>query len=131
MLEKDEDKGKSSMKDVEELKLVLSTVSTELPALIRNILSSVFSEEAGRNMGKAAAAFYSELKDSGIPDATALKMTEDYLSTFTSLGNIVKQISQGKNHTPEQAKELEREITERVQKKLARKMEKGLSEDEE
>lgn len=131
MLEKDEDKGKSSMKDVEELKLVLSTVSTELPALIRNILSSVFSEEAGRNMGKAAAAFYSELKDSGIPDATALKMTEDYLSTFTSLGNIVKQISQGKNRTPEQAKELEREITERVQKKLARKMEKGLSEDEE
>ncbi len=110
MLEKDEEKGKGSTKeDVEELRLVLSTVSTELPALIRNIIASVFSEEAGRNMGKAAAAFYKELKDGGMPDDVALEMTEDYMRTFTSLGDIVKQVSRGKNLIPEKAKEPERE----------------------
>jgi hypothetical protein len=110
MLEKkDEKTGKSSTKDVEELKLVLSTVSTELPALIRNIIASVFSEEAGRNMGKAAAAFYKELKDGGMPDDKALEMTEDYMRTFTSLGDIVKQVGRGKNLIPERAKERERE----------------------
>ena len=47
--------------DAEEIKEILSVVSTEVPGLIRNILASVFSEEAGRSMGKAAAAFYKEL----------------------------------------------------------------------
>jgi hypothetical protein len=105
MLEKrDEKTGKSSTRDVEELKLVLSTVSTELPALIRNIIASVFSEEAGRNMGKAAAAFYKELKDGGMPDEMAMKMTEDYMKTFTGLGNILKQVSTGKKLIPEKEK---------------------------
>ncbi|MFP3984698.1 MAG: hypothetical protein ACLFU9_01850 [Candidatus Bathyarchaeia archaeon] len=131
MLEK-KDKNKD-LEDVEELKLVLSTVSTEIPALIKNIIASVFSEEAGRSMGKAAAAFYKELKDSGIPNEVALKMTEDYMSTFTSLGNIVKQIGKGKQLTSEKEKELENTIRQRIEEKMAEKMrEKGLKlEDEE
>lgn len=82
---------KHSREDAEEVKEILSVVSTEIPTLIKNILSSVFSEEAGRNMGKAAAAFYKELKESGIPDETAVKMTEDYTKTFTGFGDLLKQ----------------------------------------
>ncbi len=128
MLEKkDKNREKSAMEDVEELKLVLNTVSTEIPALIKNILSSVFSEEAGRNMGKAAAAFYKELKDSGMPNDVALKMTEDYMSTFTSLGNILQRMGKGKTFTPEKKRELEKEIRKRIEEKMK---EKGLREDE-
>jgi len=82
---------KHSHEDAEEVKEILSVVSTEIPTLIKNILSSVFSEEAGRNMGKAAAAFYKELKESGIPDETAIRMTEDYTKTFTGFGDLLKQ----------------------------------------
>jgi hypothetical protein len=95
---KEEDKKKSMHSDAEELKEILSTVSTEIPGLIKNIIASVFSEEAGRSMGKAAAAFYEELKESGMPDDVALKMTQDYMATFTSLGDLLKQVGKGQTN---------------------------------
>ncbi|UCD95861.1 MAG: hypothetical protein JSV35_04970 [Candidatus Bathyarchaeota archaeon] len=81
--------------DAKEVKEILSVVSTEVPGLIRNILASVFSEEAGRSMGKAAAAFYKELKEGGMPDPVAIKMTEEYMGTFTSLGDMLKRAGKG------------------------------------
>lgn len=90
MIEKSE-KRKTSHEDAEEIRQVLSAVSTEVPALIKSIIGSVFSEEAGKSMGRAAAAFYKELKESGMPDDVAVKMTEDYMGVFTSLGDILKK----------------------------------------
>ena len=116
-----EDKEKE---EAEELKEVLSVVSKEIPALIKGIIASVFSEEAGRNMGRAAAAFYKELKESGMPDEVAKKMTENYISVFTSLGDIMKKFTKGKEYSPE----IEKEIEKKIKKKLA---EKGLIEEEE
>jgi len=80
--------GKS---DVEELQEVLKTVSEQIPALIRGIISSIFSAEAGRNMGAAAGNFYKELKASGIPDEVAIKMTQDYIKTFTDIGDLLRE----------------------------------------
>jgi hypothetical protein len=133
MLDK-KDKEKSSREDAEEVREILGVVSKEVPALIKNIVASVFSEEAGRSMGKAAAAFYKELKDSGMPNDVALKMTEEYMSTFTSFGNVFKQINVGKsdNLSLSSAKELEKEIRGRVEQKLAEKRrEKGTEQEEE
>jgi hypothetical protein len=90
LIEKSE-KRKTSHEDAEEIRQVLSAVSTEVPALIKSIIGSVFSEEAGKSMGRAAAAFYKELKESGMPDDVAVKMTEDYMGVFTSLGDILKK----------------------------------------
>jgi len=73
--------------DVEEMKEVFRVLSTEIPALIKGIIASVFSEEAGRSMGKAAAAFYKELKESGMPDEEAISEAErlGYQFCFSSL----------------------------------------------
>ncbi|MDH5495689.1 MAG: hypothetical protein OEY24_08330 [Candidatus Bathyarchaeota archaeon] len=79
-------------KEAEEVKEILSVVSTQVPTLIKSILASVFSEEAGRSMGKAAGAYYKELKDSGMPEHVAVKMTEDYMRTFTNLGEVLKSV---------------------------------------
>ncbi len=68
----------------------MGTVSTQVPALIKSILQSVFSEEAGRSMGKAAAAYYKELKEGGMPEQVAVKMTEEYTRTFTNLGDMLR-----------------------------------------
>ena len=76
-------------------KELLGVISTELPGLIKSILSSVFSEEAGRNMGKAAAAYYKELKTGGLPDAVAIKLTEEYMRTFTSFGDMLRNAGKG------------------------------------
>ncbi|MBS7639884.1 MAG: hypothetical protein QW804_05585 [Candidatus Bathyarchaeia archaeon] len=93
--------------DVEELREVLSVVSKEVPALIKGIISSIFSEEAGREMGRAAASFYKELKEAGVPEDVAVRMTEDYISAFTSLGEVLKQAVGGKRRT--ESKDLKRE----------------------
>jgi hypothetical protein len=100
----------------EDIKEVLSVVSTEVPGLIKSILSSVFSEEAGKNMGKAAAAYYKELKDGGLPEEAAVKMTEDYMKTFTSLGDMLR--SSGRyGRGDEIGKEIEKKVRERIREK--------------
>jgi len=131
------EKKKTGVEDAEEIKQILGAVSTEVPALIKSIIASVFSEEAGKSMGKAAAAFYKELKDSGMPDTVAVKMTEDYIGVFTSLGDILKKAggggklrfdaSKGKPGVESEKEmekgaaeqELEREIERRVRQRLA------------
>jgi hypothetical protein len=82
-------------KSPEDVKEILGAISTEIPGLIKSILSSVFSEEAGRSMGKAAAAYYKELKDGGLPEQVAVKMTEDYMRTFTSVGDMLRSSGKG------------------------------------
>ncbi|MBS7648890.1 MAG: hypothetical protein QXK89_05245 [Candidatus Bathyarchaeia archaeon] len=99
--------------DVEELKEVFNVLSTQVPALIKGIIASVFSEEAGREMGKAAGAFYKGLIESGLPAEAALKMTENYISVFTNLGEIMKRIGPAK----------EKEIKEEIKSKTGEKEE--------
>jgi len=118
-----EEKEKKKKEDIEELREVLSVVSKEVPALIKGIIASVFSEEVGKDMGKAAAAFYRQLKDAGMPEETAVKMTENYISVFTSLGDIIKRAEGRKGG------EIGEEISRKIKEKLAEK--KGEEEREE
>jgi len=119
------EKKKTVSEEAEEVREILGAVSTQVPALIKSIIDSVFSEEAGRSMGKAAAAFYKELKESGMPDNVAVKMTEDYIGVFTSLGDVLKRAGdKGKiSISPEKREELSKEIERRVKEKLAEKHE--------
>ena len=144
MSEKPE-KRKHGIEDAEEIKHILGAVSTEVPGLIKSIIASVFSEEAGKNMGKAAAAFYKELKDGGMPDAVAVKMTEEYISVFTSLGDVMRKVggrgdrlrfdvSKGKAGVEAEGgtvvSEVEREVERRVKQRLAERQREEDEEDE-
>ncbi len=80
------------MPKADKVKEILSVVSEKLPALLQGLIGSVFSEEAGRGMGKAAAAMFAELKAGGVPEETALEMTRDYVRNFTNLGEIFKNV---------------------------------------
>ncbi len=112
---------RKAREDAEEVKEILSVVSKEIPALIRGIIGSVFSEEAGRDMGRAAAAFYSELKEGGMPEDVAVKMTENYIGTFTSLGDVLKSMTGKRSHT---SGDIQKIVKERLEEKLAEKTEK-------
>ncbi len=130
MVEGKERERKEEKEDVEELREVLTVVSKEVPALIKGIIASIFSEETGRDMGRAAAAFYKELKEAGMPEDVAVKMTEGYISTFTSLGDVMKRAVGGEKHI--EAKKLEKELEKEISKKIREKLaEKGLAEKEE
>jgi hypothetical protein len=117
MVDDDERKEK---RDTEELKEILGVVSSEVPALIKSLLASVFSEEAGRSMGKAAAAYYKELKSGGLPEQVAVKLTEDYMRTFTSIGDMLRSAGRGKHDERaggEIGEEIERSVREKLEKR--------------
>jgi len=131
MSEKPE-KKKTAAEEAEEIKLVLSAISTEVPAMIKSIIASVFSEEAGRNMGRAAAAFYKELKDGGMPDDIAVRMTQEYIGVFTSLGDLLKHAGrEGKVViSREKGEEIGKEIERLVREKIAEKKRRAEEEEE-
>jgi len=120
----DKEHRKRKMEEAEEVGAILQVVSKELPSLIKGLVSAVFSEEAGREMGKAAGAFYKELKDSGMPDEIATRMTENYISVFTDLGNILKKVGVAEKSSSE----MEEAIKRKIKKKLA---EDGLTDSDE
>ena len=107
-------------KEAEEIKEILGVVSKEIPALIKGIIGSVFSEEAGKDMGRAAAAFYRELKEGGMPEETAVRMTKNYVGVFTSLGDVLKGAVSGRKSGKLSEKEIEEEVAKKIKEKLAR-----------
>lgn len=113
-----EKKERRAKEEAEEVKEILAVVSTEIPALIKGIIGSIFSEEAGRDLGRAAAAFYKELKEGGMPDDVAVKMTENYMEIFTSLGNVLQSMGGKRTRT---SSEIEATIKKRLEEKLAEK----------
>ena len=116
-----DDERKDRRMEPENIKEILGVVSSEVPTLIKSLLASVFSEEAGRNMGKAAAAYYKELKNGGLPEQVAVKLTEDYMRTFTSIGDMLR--SSGGGRHGERAGE---DIGEEIEKKIREKLDKRI-----
>jgi len=94
----------------ENIKEILTVVSSEVPSLIKNVLGAVFSEEAGRSMGKAAAAYYKEMKEGGLPEQVAVKLTEDYMRTFSSIGDMLRS----GDRREDIGKQVERKIHEKM-----------------
>jgi ERCC4-type nuclease len=122
--------GKNKKVEAENIREILGVVSSEVPALIKSLLASVFSEEAGRSMGKAAAAYYKELKQGGMPEEVAVKMTQDYMRTFTSLGDMLRSSGHGKSTGDEIGEEIERKIREKLEKKTKEREQDEDDEDE-
>jgi len=129
-----EHERKHERESPENIKEILGVVSAEVPSLIKNILGSVFSEEAGRSMGKAAAAYYKELKNGGLPDPVAVKLTEDYMRTFTSIGDMLRGASRDRwsgKAGEDIGKEVQRKIHEGLNKRRSEEEEEEEKEEEE
>ncbi len=125
----DDEEKKHGKMGSEELKEVLGVVSSEVPSMIKSILASVFSEEAGKSMGKAAAAYYKELKNGGLPEQVAVKMTEDYMKTFTSLGDMLRSSGRGRG-SHDEGDDIGKEIEKKIHEKLKERMHEDEKEEE-
>lgn len=110
------------MKDVEELKEVISVFSDKVPALIKGLIQSVFSQEAAADMGKAAATYYKELKAGGIPDDVAVQMTKEYIGTFTRISEFIKTASRGHGEHGRIGEEISDDLQKAVRRKIKMKL---------
>ena len=100
---------RSDVEELREVQQLFKTLSQEIPNMIKGIIESIFSAEAGKNMGAAAANFYKELKSGGIPEDVAIKMTQDYIRTFTDLGAILREAMGSKRRPPVKVMKREKE----------------------
>jgi hypothetical protein len=111
----------------EEVEKILKTVSDMVPNLVKGVLGAIFSPEAGKNMGAAAANFYKEVKAGGLPEDVAVKMTQDYVKTFTDIGSLIKDLSSQKGgiHIGDGSSkdEVSKIVEEEIRKKVAEKQE--------
>jgi hypothetical protein len=67
------------VKDVDDLRSVLSAVSDKVPDLLRGLRDVLYSAEAAGNMADAVATFYKKLVEAGIPRDDAMDMTRGYM----------------------------------------------------
>jgi hypothetical protein len=111
----------------EEVEKILKIVSDMVPTLVKGVLGAIFSPEAGKNMGAAAANFYKEVKAGGLPEDVAVKMTQDYVKTFTDIGSLIKDLSSQKGgiHIGDGSSkdEVSKIVEEEIRKKVAEKQE--------
>ncbi len=67
------------VKDIDDLKEVLSVVTDKVPSILRGLRDVLYSKEAAANMADAVATFYTKLVDAGIPRDQAMDMTRGYM----------------------------------------------------
>jgi hypothetical protein len=70
---------------VQDIKELLQAVTDKVPALLTQLRNTLFSAEAGQELGRAVGAFYKELVDSGIPAEDALAMAKGYINSLQSV----------------------------------------------
>ncbi len=79
--------------DAEKFKELLGVFGDKIPAILNSLTDSIYGKEASAKFGTAVSNFYKTLKDSGMTDEQAFKLTEQYMSSLNLGGMIAKAIS--------------------------------------
>lgn len=82
----------------EDIGIILSTVSDQLPKMIKGILNSFFNPEAATNMALAVANFRKTLIENGIPEDQARAMTREYMGTVTNLSGVMREAHRSRHY---------------------------------
>jgi uncharacterized protein YqfA (UPF0365 family) len=103
--------------DMEKLKEVMAVMSTEIPKLLESISKTMFSAENAAKLGEQTAEFYKKLKDAGMTDEQAFKLTQEFMANF-SIGNMLGKIIGGTRSHGDVDDEISKAVNERIKKKV-------------
>jgi hypothetical protein len=73
---------------VQEIGELFDTIIEKLPRVFNALRESIYSAEAGKDMGDAVGSFYKGLVDKGVPENKAMELTMEYLETLKSIANM-------------------------------------------
>jgi len=76
--------------DPEQVKEIFAVFSEKLPALLNSLTDSIYGKDASAKFGTAVADFYRTLKESGMTDEQAFKLTEQYMASLNLGGLFAK-----------------------------------------
>lgn len=86
----------ANITDAEEVREILSVVSTEVPKLLSAISEALFSAEQADKFAQAVADFYKRLRDAGMDEGQAFQLTESFMDK-TNFAAMIQDVlsSQG------------------------------------
>ena len=76
--------------DVADVKELLNAFGEKIPSLLNSLTDAIYGKDASAKFGTAVANFYKTLKDSGMSDEQAFKLTEQYMSSLNLGSTIAK-----------------------------------------
>ncbi len=75
--------------NLDEMKEMLGLFSEKVPTLLNNLTDVLYGKASAEKYGLAVAGFYRTVKESGMTDEQAFKLTEQYMSSL-NLGKIIQ-----------------------------------------
>jgi len=78
----------------EDFKEILDVFGEKIPTLLNSLTDSIYGKDASAKFGPAVANFYRTLKESGMTDEQAFKLSEQYMSSLNLSGIISKAVGQ-------------------------------------
>lgn len=84
------DDGKRHDLRPEDFREILNVFGEKIPTLLNSLTDAIYGKEASAKFGTAVANFYRTLKDSGMTDEQAFKLSEQYISSLNLAGMFSK-----------------------------------------
>ncbi|MCX8168803.1 MAG: hypothetical protein N3E39_01050 [Candidatus Methanomethylicia archaeon] len=115
------EKTKEEFEDVAELKAILGVISEfldKLPKLINELMSTLYAADLGERLGKSIGEYYKKLKESGIPEEVAIRLTESYAKETQTPMKLLSELISGIGGRRELDIERLRRIKETVESKF-------------
>src|SRR5256712_6804511 len=88
-------KEEHGMMNADEVKELLEAFSEKIPALLNSLTDAIYGKDASAKFGAAVADFYKTLKESGMTDEQAFRLTEQYMSSLNIGGVLARPDAQG------------------------------------
>src|SRR3989449_11744066 len=88
-------KEEHGMMNADEVKELLEAFSEKIPALLNSLTDAIYGKDASAKFGAAVADFYKTLKESGMTDEQAFRLTEQYMSSLNIGGGMPNPDGQG------------------------------------
>jgi hypothetical protein len=84
---------------VKEISELIDMTTDKVPKMISGLLNTMYSAEAGANMGKAVGSLYKELVASGITSGIAMEMARDYMLSIKDIVSKAGNFSNAAQHS--------------------------------
>ncbi len=81
--------------DPEAMKEMLEAFSEKIPTILNGLTNAIYGKDASAKFGAAVADFYKTLKESGMTDEQAFRLTEQYMSSLNIGGMIANAVGKG------------------------------------
>src|SRR6266581_663374 len=94
---KEMSKEEHGMMNPDEVKELLEAFSEKIPALLNSLTDAIYGKDASAKFGAAVADFYKTLKESGMTDEQAFRLTEQYMSSLNIGGMIANAVGKSRH----------------------------------